>query len=171
MRFASAKQRSEQVIIDLMNKYPDRVSVNGLPYDPAAKTKRVNKWTPYRNQTECRYARRLEMLKAGGQILDWQYERFRCDITTGEILPVEQKISRTHTTYRPDFRVEMPDRSIQWHEVKGFERDAGIQRWRASASQHPEAKWFLVKLIKEQWIFKEFGERQRSCRPLHMGVD
>lgn len=160
MRYASGKQRSEKVIIDLMNKHPERVTVNGKPYDPAAKVKRVNKWAPYRNQTEWRYAQHLEFMKRGGLIRDWSYEQYRINLDTGEVVPKGKHMTKDDSWYTPDFRVVCNDGSVEWHECKGAWDEAGRQRWRLAAKKRPQETWRAVQWIKGQWVYETFGERR-----------
>lgn len=58
------------------------------------------------NKLEASYASHLEVLKVGGEILDFAFE------------PVKLRLA-VNTTYSPDFMLIMANESIEMHEVKG----------------------------------------------------
>lgn len=58
------------------------------------------------NNTEAKYGEHLEDLKVMGKILEYSFE------------PEKFRLA-DKTYYTPDFRVIMPDLSIEFHEVKG----------------------------------------------------
>ena len=62
------------------------------------------------NKTEQRYAFHLAGLRQAGQIARYDFE------------PVKLRLA-DRTFYTPDFRVIIPDGTIEFHEVKGFWRD------------------------------------------------
>ena len=84
------------------------------------------------NKTEARYAERLEVLKAAGDVLGWHFE--------GVTLRLAKR-----TTYTPDFMVVKPD-CIEIHEVKGFWRDDARVKWKTAAEMFP---WFRFLAIQE----------------------
>jgi len=58
------------------------------------------------NKTETAYGAHLELLKRGGQILEWKYES------------VTLKLAKD-LRWTPDFYVQLPDGTIELHECKG----------------------------------------------------
>jgi len=94
------------------------------------------KHTPGRmNKTEARYADRLAILKAAGEIEEWWFE------------PMAFRLG-VRFTYRPDFLVQYPDGTLEFVEVKAWWRGAGRVGWREDA----RSKW---KGAAEMWpIFR-----------------
>lgn len=77
------------------------------------------------NQLETQYGLHLCKLRDAGAILEYSFE-------------VETlKIGEKRCSYTPDFRVIMPDGTIEFHEVKGFWRDDARVKLKAAAAQHP----------------------------------
>lgn len=76
----------------------------------------------YRSQLEADYATHLDMLKSAGEIKWWAYEVISFKIGDG-------------CWYKPDFMVVFADDSIEFHETKGYEREAGRVRLRVAAQQ------------------------------------
>ena len=89
------------------------------------KTKAKVNGIPWRmNQTEAAYAKYLEGLRIGRIIHRWDFE------------PVKLRLA-DRTYYSPDFRVILPDGTIEFHEVKGFWRDDARVKIKVAAAQHP----------------------------------
>jgi hypothetical protein len=95
------------------------------------------------NRTEAAYSRRLDRMRAAGEILSWRYEALtfrlghRCN-------------------YTPDFLV-ISLIEVQIHEVKGgFVREDGLIKWKLAAERHPEFRFFLCRLVKQQWSIEEY---------------
>jgi len=72
----------------------------------------------------------LELLRRANAILDWSYEDVKLRISNSGV-------------YTPDFLVINED-EIQFHEVKGQRREAGMVRLRTAAHHHRWARFFLV---------------------------
>jgi hypothetical protein len=46
---------------------------------------------------------------------------------------------------------------VQIHEVKGgFVREDGLIKWKLAAERHPEFRFFLCRLVKQQWNIEEY---------------
>lgn len=95
----------------------------------------------YRSKWEEEYANQLKLKKAAGDILSWSYECIRLRVAESN-------------WYTPDFLVTTED-ELQFHEVKGFQREAGMLRLRAAAYQHKAFRFFLVTKKAGQWIVEE----------------
>ncbi len=103
----------------------------------------VREYPTSMNQTERKYALYLTTLQRSGQILRWDFE--------AEKLRLAEK-----TFYSPDFRVIMPDGTIQFHEVKGFWRDDARVKIKVAAYSHPY-KFIAVSATKKGgWSYEEF---------------
>lgn len=100
----------------------------------------------YDSQDEREYAAYLRVLQAAGHIV-----RFR-------VKPLRFRLAKK-TWYTPDFEVITHD-CIEFHEVKGFMREAGRLRYRTAADLNPEFRWFLVRKGKPRdgmhWELSEY---------------
>jgi len=100
----------------------------------------------YKNKTEDEYAERLFLLKLAGEIQGFDYEADRLKIGAG-------------AWYTPDFRVVLADGTIEFHEVKGFWREAAKVRIKAAAHWHPYRFVAVKKKAKKLgggWGYEEF---------------
>jgi hypothetical protein len=111
-----------------------------MPQDAAKATKApsVRPWHPYRSKWEHAYANHLDMLQAAGRVLAWSYERDRLEIGIG-------------ARYTPDFAVMVPGDRLEYHEVKGYRREAAMVRIRAAALKYSEFTFVLVTKKDGQW--------------------
>lgn len=85
------------------------------------------------NKTEAEYARELEALKYNGEIEGYVYE------------PMKLRLA-DKTTYTPDFLV-IHLTHFEFHEVKGFERDDAIVKFKVAAEMFP---WFRFLMVKKE---------------------
>jgi hypothetical protein len=88
-----------------------------------------------RSRWEANYARVLNVLLARGAIREWQYEAKTF---------LFEKVNRGTRSYTPDFRVEQPDGSIEWHEVKGWMDDKSRVRLDLMAKLYPDEKVIVI---------------------------
>lgn len=93
------------------------------------------------NGLEADYAARLTVHQIGGKIARWDYE------------PEKLRLA-DNTTYTPDFRVLLPDGTVEFHETKGFMRDDAWVKLKVAAELHPYT-FRLVRKVKGQWIVEE----------------
>ena len=136
--------------------------MNGHVYVPYGKNSRWKKNAQGRRKTTDRYksnlerdyAEYLQLQKLSGQIHDWKYE------------PKTFWLAK-RTTYTPDFLVIQKDKSKEYHEVKGFSRQAGRIKWKITAEQHPEYKWYWVTRKKGRWKLTRYrkDEKRRYTTP------
>lgn len=108
---------------------------------PAKPVKTVDPDKPkYRSKTEARYAGHLEAMRTLGQIREARYEAFRVQLA-----------DNTHLT--ADFWVDMPDRSVEIHEVKGkYIWEDGWIKLKMAARLWPHFRWFKVEWKTCQWV-------------------
>lgn len=89
----------------------------------------------YHSALEANYAQQLDFRKKAGEIK--------------EIIPqykIDIRINDQHiTNYYMDFKVVLPDGTIEMHEVKGMETDLWRIKWRSAIALHPEWKFVLIK--------------------------
>lgn len=100
------------------------------------------------NKTEERYARHLELLKRGGDIVDYFFES------------VTLKIARD-CRYTPDFLVINTKLEIEFHEVKGYWMDDARVKIKVAANKFPF--YFLAaKPTRDGWEIEKFrGENEK----------
>jgi hypothetical protein len=101
------------------------------------------------NRTEAAYAAELSIRKAAGEVIDFGFERMKLRLADG-------------AWYCPDFLLVMADRSIELHEVKGFEREAAIVRLKVAAELYPHFRFYLVKKVDAGWSRRWIGPASDS---------
>lgn len=103
----------------------------------------------FRSSWEANYARYLNRLIEGGEIVGWEYEPRTFSFP----------VARGNKSYTPDFFVVLPHSMYQWHEVKGWmDKDSEI-KLRRFAQYYPEES-LRLRLIDRpvyQSIVKTFA--------------
>jgi len=89
------------------------------------------------NKTEHAYSQRLDLLKAAGQVVRWEFE------------PLNFRLA-PRTYYRPDFLV-VTDECMEVHEVKGFWEDDAKVKFKVAAEMYPEFRWCWVRRDGKGW--------------------
>jgi hypothetical protein len=109
----------------------DRLAIAVTGGDASAK-RAMNKW-------ETQYAAELELRRKAGEVLWWAFEDYRLKIGHG-------------AWYTPDFAVMVPQEhqgatfdSLEFHEVKGYRREAAMVRIRAAAKHFPHDFWIITR--------------------------
>lgn len=83
----------------------------------------------------------LEARRRAGELLRWDHE------------PEKLKLADA-TYYVPDFRVQLPDGTIEFHECKGFMRDDAAVKLKTAAALHPYT-FRLVTRKRGAWTVVE----------------
>lgn len=96
--------------------------------------------TYFRSSWEANYARYLNWLISTGEIESWEYEP--------KVFQFE-KIKRGTMSYTPDFLINYPDGSHEWHEVKGWMTQTSRTKLKRMAKYFPEEK---VIVIDSKWF-------------------
>lgn len=96
----------------------------------------------FRSKWEANYARYLEFLKAQGQILNWEHE--------AEVFWFDG-IKRGCVSYLPDFRITEINKTLTYHEVKGWMDERSKTKLKRMKIYHPN---IVLKVIDAKW-FKE----------------
>ena len=118
-------------------KYKD--GLKWMDIAPVPKTKPVPvKKARGMNKTETAYALELEALKYTGEIEDYRYEP--CGLRLAD-----------KTFYHPDFLVVHLDH-FEFVEIKGFERDDAIVKFKTAAALFPWFKFSMIKKIHGRFI-------------------
>lgn len=99
------------------------------------------------NGLEADYARLLDFQQRAGEIKWWGFNRVRLLLADG----------KKKAWFRIDFIVVMPDGETIFFETKGFMREAAQLRLKIAAALFP---WriVLVKRIKGDWVYQEYGK-------------
>jgi hypothetical protein len=105
------------------------VRTAALPKADPRKGKRRGKM----NGLEFRYAQRLALLQAGGEIQWFAFESMKLRVSDSDRL----------RQYTPDFVVLTKSGEIEFHEVKGRKHDGGMVRLAVSADRYP-FKFFIA---------------------------
>lgn len=110
---------------------------------PIAKATRAPGAVAGMNKLEAAYARALTERQARGEIAEWRYESTKLRLADG-------------AWYTPDFRVVLPNGEVEFHETKGFMREAAQVRLRVAAELHP-FRFLLVTRQGGEWATKLVG--------------
>lgn len=108
---------------------------------PKARGRTEHRPTRGMNKLEAAYAQLLEVERKAGLLLRWDYEPERLKLAEGSY-------------YTPDFRVQLADGTIEFHETKGFMREAAAVRLKAASALHPYT-FRLVKRSGGAWTVLE----------------
>lgn len=106
----------------------------------------------YRSRWEANYARYLEYLRVGGEVVSWAHEP-----TTFWF----EGIKRGVTSYLPDFHVVYPGSEggvrEEYHEVKGWMDNKSATKIKRMAKYHPTVKLVVVDRKVYNALEREFG--------------
>lgn len=95
------------------------------------------------NNTERKYAAKLEVQKHAGEILWWAFE------------PMNLRLAEK-CFYRVDFMVLTKTGALEVHEVKGgYITDDSLVKIKVAAAKFP-FKFIIHQLTKEGWVEREF---------------
>jgi hypothetical protein len=97
----------------------------------------------FRSRWEANYARYLEFLKTNNQIIEWEHEP-RVFWFNG--------IKRGCVSYLPDYSVTLNNKTVEYHEVKGWMDDRSKTKIKRMGIYFPEV---TLKIIDAKW-FKQF---------------
>lgn len=125
---------TSQQLQNLLNQTPQLAPIN-------AKVARVHV-VGQMNKTETAYSEFLDNEKLAGRILRWDFE------------PEKLKLA-AKTFYTPDFRIIRPDKTIEFHECKGFWEDDARVKIKVAAVMHPYKFFSIKRQSKKQgggWI-------------------
>lgn len=95
-----------------------------------------------RSRWEANWARYLNWQQAHGLIVSWSYEPDT----------FEFPIKRGTRFYTPDFKVTLPDGSVEYHEVKGWMTPQSVTRAKRMAKYHPDVKIVMVERTRYQGV-------------------
>lgn len=98
------------------------------------------------NKLEKKYADHLELLKAAGEVLWYEYEAIKLRLAD-------------NTFYNPDFLVLNSAGELEIHETKGFMRDDANVKLKSCEERFP-FPFFLVKAAKGgAWDIRKIGNK------------
>lgn len=93
------------------------------------------KYIYLRSSWEINYCHYLDFLQSKGEIAKWEYEVF-----TFWFIGIKRGV----VSYLPDFKVTLPNGSIEWHEVKGYMDSKSATKLKRMAKYHPKEKIVLI---------------------------
>lgn len=127
-----------------------REVLQGPAIPPPSTAPKPDRKTP--NKTESRYATEvLEILKRTGELLAWQFQ------------PITLRLAK-NTTYTPDFLLIYPSGWLWFDEIKGFERDDAVVKFKVAAELYPGFRFRMVKLIKREWVItRDLNSDPKVC--------
>lgn len=100
------------------------------------------------NRTEAAYSRHLEGLVRSGAVLDYRFEAVKLRLAD-------------NTFYSPDFVVQLADRTLECHEVKGFWTDDARVKIKVAAALFPWFRFIAVQARSRKdgggWAVETFG--------------
>lgn len=94
------------------------------------------------NKLEAKYAAHLTDLLNLGRVARFDFE------------PEKLRLA-DRTFYTPDFRILLPDGTVEFHETKGFWQDDARVKIKVAADQHPYT-FRAVQWKDKRWIEEEF---------------
>lgn len=103
---------------------------------------RVQKGPDGMNKTERAYAFDLELLRLAGDIQSYRFEPLKFVLGKGAV-------------YTPDFEVVLADGLLEYHEVKGFWREAARVRIKVAARLFSDRRFIAVKKNGTSWDREE----------------
>ena len=93
------------------------------------------------NRTESKYAQYLENRKLLGEIIRYDFEPESLRLAKGCV-------------YMPDFRVQLANGELEFHEVKGYWMDDAKVKVKVAAQTHPY-RFIAVYYKKGEFTFEE----------------
>jgi len=103
----------------------------------------------FRSKWEANYALYLDFLIKRKQILRWEYEK---DVF------IFEKIKFGTRSYRPDFKVYNLDKTIEYHEVKGYMDSKSKTKIKRMAKYYPDIKLTIIDKDVYGDIKKKLGK-------------
>jgi hypothetical protein len=114
---------------------------------PARTTGAIAQRTPSKrkmNKLEAAYDAHLQALHAAGEVLWHRFEPMKLRLASGAY-------------YKPDFGVKLRDGSLEFHETKGFWREAARVRIKVSAELFPFRFIAVTRKKGGGWAREEFS--------------
>ena len=95
----------------------------------------------FRSRWEANYARFLNWLRdTTGEVVSWEFEAEIFEFT---------KIKKGVRFYTPDFKIQMANGTVEYHEVKGWRYPKGETALKRMAKYYPKIK---IVVIDEEWF-------------------
>lgn len=120
-------------------------TIDGKPFHEVEVITRQYRYGKYKSKAEALYAAELDARLRAGEILAWEYEPWSMKLTEARVINGK---TRPGVRYTPDFVVVLPDSRIRIVEVKGFQREAAIARFKVAAEKWPCFEW---KMVRRKW--------------------
>lgn len=121
--------------------------VSGNSYKGSKKGIRPDLGIYFRSTWEANYARYLEQLKKEGRIKEWYYE----------IDTFEFPVKKGTKFFVPDFKVMYPDKSVEYHEIKGYMTQKSRTALRRMQQYYPDVKVVVIDSQAYKAIEEKYG--------------
>ena len=125
-----------------------QAKVGGQLLAEATAKPKEHKYGRYKSKWEALFATELDYLKAAGEILAWEYEPWSMKLTEARVVGSK---TRPGVRFTPDFVVVLPDRRLRVVEVKGYQRNSSINRFKMAADRWPWFEWVMVTRKSGRW--------------------
>jgi hypothetical protein len=128
---------------------PDQIATALVDGRPIAEVERsANGWPGYRSKWEALYAVELDDQKASGEIAEWSYETMTLQLTEATIVNGKRKRGIYYTA---DFVVWTLAGRLRLIEVKGYRRNAGINRYKQAKDKFRHIEFLMVTREHGYW--------------------
>jgi len=119
-------------------------ALNIKPTEAKQRPDKIWRQMGYDSAWEMEYAGVLRSRQMAGEVREYQHHPPKI-----ELAPARD--GQRALTYTPDFRVVLADGQLEYHEVKGFRRRAGVMSFKLAADLMPEARWLMVSKHRSLW--------------------
>ncbi|WP_455387587.1 DUF1064 domain-containing protein [Petrachloros mirabilis] len=123
-------------------------TIDGKPLHEATAKKKQYRYGQFKSKWEAQYAAELDFQLRAGEILQWEYEPWSMKLTEPRIVNGK---TQPGVRYTPDFVLWLPDKRIRCVEVKGYEREAAIARYKMAVEKYPLFEWEMVEKKQGGW--------------------
>lgn len=126
---------------------PEQVRVDGVPMVEIAEPKE-RRYGRYRSKWEAMYADHCDWMLRVEEIAAWDYEPFSLRLT--EPIIVNGK-TRPGIRYTPDFVLWNRIETVTCIEIKGYQRNASINRFKMAVDKFPHLCFEMLTRENGQW--------------------
>ena len=96
------------------------------------------------NKTEARYSEVLEGRRLAGEVEAWWFEEWKF------------RLKAKGLWWTPDFVVQLPDGTLEVHEVKGFMREDALMKLKLFRACYPIPVWIVRAGKGKTWDILPF---------------
>lgn len=123
-------------------------TIDGKPFHEVEVITRQYRYGRYKSKAEALYAAELDAQLRAGEIIGWEYEPWSMKLTEARVVGDK---TRPGVRYTPDFVIVTPINRLRIVEVKGFQREAAIARFKMASDKWPWFEWIMVRRKGAGW--------------------